>query len=723
MTYKTGLASSSWDASALTGTVANYITTATSAAAALKPLMTAYDFTFRDNNGVVEFFHKGAGDTITVDANDLSVTLDVARDSPLYDISLESELNETRKTTVSFTDTQNEQQRGVSTHTRVNFLANDTEQTIDLLGLGLTHQQAREIAVRELFDIPNRWLKVDISLPPKYLGVRRYDVVNVPIDGDTHPLKVVSVEEQDNYRILLQTTSHADGIAYTTPDITTGDTKDNFIAEVDTHAWKSAALFYDHLQKPGFYVACSRTDDGEDWQGATLYKRIQTNDTPTYDWVPVLDIVEEGIVGRFVSEESKYWGSWSNSTSGPGSVFTWDTETELVVEIFNQDVTLESRTALEVLDGANRAMWGNELIGFQTITSLGGTKAKLTNLLRGMRDTLSDGLSEEYEEVFKNASASFGSLTTLAAHLPPDGTVKTGLEVLNVGGGGFNIECTAGGFLTMQTNENFDANSLIRVEGFANSENNGLWRIASIVSDTRLSIYDYDNTSINEGPVAGASVTLEPNRDKITIVTAEGVKFREESLIDIGKEGHYKMVPVNSEVDDAEEFIMDLRATVDYYLDYNASNRRGTLAPFSVETISVDSSGSPGWTEAQNAVDIDITITRRTRAIKQPLLAPVGPTEPNPLEEERELYEVKVYYTDVSPGTINAFLNRTLYNDPDSATPNVVTYTVADQTSDVGGGGGWGPIMRVEVWQISDSVGRGSIAAFEVASDGTVTVV
>ena len=209
----------------------------------------------------------------------------------------------------------------------------------------------------------------------------------------------------------------------------------------------------------------------------------------------------------------------------------------------------------------------------------------------------------------------------------------------------------------------------------------------------------------------------------ITIVTSEGVNFREESLVDIGKEGHYKLVPANAEEDDFDEFIMDLRPTIDYYLDYDARNRRGTLAPFSPGNIAVTSNGLLGWAEGTlDGIDIDIDIERRTRAIKEPLLSPDTTEEPNPLLEEKEEYEVKIYYTTQSSPSINSNNYFTLYNDPDSTTPNRVTISSTLQPTYWSSGGGRGPIMRVEVWQISQYVGKGSIASFEVSSDGTVDI-
>jgi len=65
----------------------------------------------------------------------------------------------------------------------------------------------------------------------------------------------------------------------------------------------------------------------------------------------------------------------------------WDRETEVVIEINNKDNVLEAHSKSDVLAGANRLVWCDEIIGYVNCADLGNGRYKLSMLLRGLRDT------------------------------------------------------------------------------------------------------------------------------------------------------------------------------------------------------------------------------------------------------------------------------------------------------------------------------------------------
>ena len=70
---------------------------------------------------------------------------------------------------------------------------------------------------------------------------------------------------------------------------------------------------------------------------------------------------------------------------GVGIHGTWDRINTVSVRLYSGE--LESRTAIEVMNGFNFALIGSEIIGFQTATLTAANTYTLSNLLRGMRGT------------------------------------------------------------------------------------------------------------------------------------------------------------------------------------------------------------------------------------------------------------------------------------------------------------------------------------------------
>jgi hypothetical protein len=75
----------------------------------------------------------------------------------------------------------------------------------------------------------------------------------------------------------------------------------------------------------------------------------------------------------------------NSRTLAAGPVGYWDRENTLTVTL--EHGTLESKTEREVLEGANHALVGGEVIAFQNATLVSNGRYTLSTLLRGLRDT------------------------------------------------------------------------------------------------------------------------------------------------------------------------------------------------------------------------------------------------------------------------------------------------------------------------------------------------
>lgn len=120
---------------------------------------------------------------------------------------------------------------------------------------------------------------------------------------------------------------------------------------------------------PRAYVGVSMKDPDAEWRGAWLYR---SRDGVTYE--QVLPITEEAIMGETQTALGK---------PDPDYCDSWDYLNSVDVEIWRG--TLESKTELEVLNGANRIVIGTEMIAYQDATLIGTRQYRLEKLLRGLK--------------------------------------------------------------------------------------------------------------------------------------------------------------------------------------------------------------------------------------------------------------------------------------------------------------------------------------------------
>lgn len=131
-----------------------------------------------------------------------------------------------------------------------------------------------------------------------------------------------------------------------------------------------AALQTHHVNSSGVYVAACRTDATLPWNGCiVLFGRSEEQDP--------LDAVDN------VSVESDI--GYATTVLADFSEPTWDRASSVQVMMLTGE--LGSRTDIEVLNGANLAMLGDEIIAYQDAELQEDGSYLLTNLLRGLRNS------------------------------------------------------------------------------------------------------------------------------------------------------------------------------------------------------------------------------------------------------------------------------------------------------------------------------------------------
>jgi hypothetical protein len=138
-------------------------------------------------------------------------------------------------------------------------------------------------------------------------------------------------------------------------------------------AWSTNALRDVDAPAVGLYVAVGPPTTG-DWPGCLLYMSLDGG--LSYE---ALEVANDAAA---IGEASTILAS------PPANVGTamWDYVSTVDVTITCGEVPA-SASAAEVLNGTNAAMLGDEVIAFMTVTALGGSSYRLSNLLRGRRGT------------------------------------------------------------------------------------------------------------------------------------------------------------------------------------------------------------------------------------------------------------------------------------------------------------------------------------------------
>jgi hypothetical protein len=132
---------------------------------------------------------------------------------------------------------------------------------------------------------------------------------------------------------------------------------------------------------PGFYVAVAAFDPSAAFTSAVLYSSFDDLAYSVADFVNA-----ETTMGR------------CTTTLADGVVGKWDNRNTLTVELHHGE--LESKTEQEVLNGANFALVGSEVIAFKTATLVDTDTYQLSGLLRGMRGTEGECDGHAADETF-----------------------------------------------------------------------------------------------------------------------------------------------------------------------------------------------------------------------------------------------------------------------------------------------------------------------------------
>ncbi len=339
----------------------------------IPPLLIAYDLVVGESNGKLVFRDRFDQEIVDIDEDDLTAHEPGASVPRLVSVSETPGIELPDEINVSYINKDQDQDRGSARERRI-VVPSRNVQRIEL-PIVLEAETAREIAKRELWKAWINKKTLSLTLPPSYFTIEENDRLRLTTQNVVYSILVTQVNQGNNGVIgltaVVEDAQVLEQIA-STDDLPAGDFGAYDPPVIELQIFDASALTDAHTTVAGYYVASCASDINAVFLSALVYQSL--DDGANYQ--QVFQVNQEVVVGRTLT----------TLADGPHGWF--DRVNTVDVELLHG--TLESRAEIEVLNGMNRAIIGDEIIGFVDATLIAANQYRLSNLLRGLRGTEPD---------------------------------------------------------------------------------------------------------------------------------------------------------------------------------------------------------------------------------------------------------------------------------------------------------------------------------------------
>lgn len=275
--------------------------------------------------------------------------------------------------------------------------------------IAVSAQTAKAAAERALNTAWTGREQAILSLPASRLAIEAGDFVTTSYDGASHP---ILVEE----RAVDGTVLRLSGRHYASENMVFNVLADSGSDISQTAASQGVTHFelFDVPLLPGENPDTPRylfVASGENaaWRSATLFESLD-NETSFTRRATTQNAAALGVV---------------ETPPGFAASTVWDELSRPVVQLYDPARDLESKPDLSLFNGANAAVFGNEIIQFRQASALGGGRFELSGLLRGRLGTEGVIASHQVGETFILLdSLSVASIATNLGHIGQDRAYK-----------------------------------------------------------------------------------------------------------------------------------------------------------------------------------------------------------------------------------------------------------------------------------------------------------
>jgi len=331
---------------------------------ALEVLQLAYFFDSVESGNVLKFIPRGRSSVATIAENDLAIPdkQDIFSVTRIQEIELPKQVNVVYLTRLS-------NYQSAAQYSQRQITQSLETMTMDL-PIVCNDQLAKNIADITLFSSWMARTGFEFYLPVKYAQLEPSDVIDVVVGGVTHRMRIISTRLSTPAMLRVQAV--AEDVStfdfYAVPAASSALLLQNQSTPTTLLNLLDIAGFPgDDVDKGVLRAAASGSAGG--WGGGVLYR----SDDGGSNYSRMLDL---GL---------SMMGTVSNTVAS-GTTHVFD-ETNDVQVVLLGDAQLQSVTELAVLNGANAAIVGDEIIQFKTATLTSPGHYTLTGLLRGRLGT------------------------------------------------------------------------------------------------------------------------------------------------------------------------------------------------------------------------------------------------------------------------------------------------------------------------------------------------
>lgn len=365
-----GLEKQDFDVTRLTDTVEGYIINqGMTVRAAIEQLQAAYFFDIVETDGILKCVSRGKVlSDIAVSQDDL-IPNNKNGIADIIEIARAQELELPRTVNVSYIDrpfnydpvNQSSQRQTVKA----------VEQVMLNLPLVMSSTQAKKIADVTLYGAWKERVSYSFILPPKYAKLEPTDVISIETDSAAHQMRIVKTDIERNGLMRVAAVAE-DSSSYDFDSSTNKTNSKTQIPELVTETIieiLDLPPLSDDISSNQALIKIAVCGNGDNWNGAAIY--VATSNEK--EFVPLTVISDSATMGVTISDLK------------PGISVTFDESNAVDVILFSGE--LYNVTESSILNGANLALIGDELIQFQNAELIGDSKYRLSKLLRGRYGT------------------------------------------------------------------------------------------------------------------------------------------------------------------------------------------------------------------------------------------------------------------------------------------------------------------------------------------------
>lgn len=332
----------------------------------IEPLQLSYTFDAAENSGKVVFFKRTFQNPVSIPYEDTGATENNKIES--LKIIREDEMEIPRRINIKYLSVDFDYQEQQMSGKRASkaFSRNELDVT---LGLALNDAYVKQLADTKLFEAWINRNTFETFLPTKYANLMPGSSIIIEDFGGNKHSAIVTKTSFGKPGIVKVSAVTASGTTYEQVSRTVDPGASQQVGESDTEIISEFLDLPKLPQDPSTAAVAYFAATATVYHGASVYRAVAGG--ADYHLLGASSL--QAVIGNTTTLLKR------------GPTEFWDNANSVIVKVFG--AALESHAEEEVLNGANLAVIGNEIIQYANVTIVAENTYKLTKLLRGRLGT------------------------------------------------------------------------------------------------------------------------------------------------------------------------------------------------------------------------------------------------------------------------------------------------------------------------------------------------